>query len=1190
MYSRFQTAKARNRLLFLAMALSMALLSEPAWAANITLQGTFGTDDAAQQFNVTVDTAGTVDIRSYGYAGGTTATGAVVPRGGFDTILTLFNASGSFINENDDGSGVATDAITDLAADARITANLTAGTYILTLTQYDNFSIGDLAAGFVETGHPNFTADPNFAAGGACLGNVFRDISGTDGRCRTGNWAVSFGNVSSVTPIAAVPEPSALLFTALGLGALLLMRIYHHQRRTKLLVGSAVVAIASASSALAQNPDFSNTDDILHGNRTMLNITDLQVVNVSGNGLNFSQLLTSNSSVTKTVSFPASLPGDIYNPYRVKSFSGLMFNQPQAVSVTEVSATQTASNSYLVTTNIQNAGPWFSGVSDFSADFFTAGAMADFNNNGLDDFAFSLNDGSIRIATAADVNNPWAGSSGPFKLGPASTVDVLTDMTAGDFKGDGQHEIAGLAFTDVDGIKLVIYTVDPTTLAISPASSFVFGTPLGFKIQYASIARGRFNTTTHDQLAVTFSSAAGPSIVQIIDFMPNTLTPNGGPQLTASTVSIPGGYLQVKTGKFGLGAAASNPYDQVVFHMSSESDNGRFFEILSVNPTDLTLTAHSGITYNQFPCASGIQVGNFDHQQTSQHDLDSQIALMYCSADATTSTMNIYSVDPQTFDVQNPPNSGTPLPIGLASVAPTFVATDLQGRSMVLGDPTKITINSTKPTIILAAPPMHVDYITPVDGNAPVVLNVSAMPSGFNSSFALSQDSKTSGTTTSKLSWSAGVDTSISGAYQVGDPDDGTGSRFSAGFHFASDFTGSSDGSTVNYSGSSYQMKNAAKTGDIVFFNDSRQNIWVYPVIGQTTCPADCSAGQKPLTVQFSGPDEVETGQTPASDFGAFWYQPPWEWGNVLSYPATKGQLALIDPEITDQTTFSNSVSFKPTTNSTSIEANWSAGQTQATSSSLANTTSFDVTTSYVSSWGISKIAKGKFSGSLKLSGSLGFAKLQENTAEVDASNGVSILSTAVFPDTSNYGYNVTPYILGNPPPVGVGDSQDPPKADIQTIGPLKTAFTANPSDSLNGGAWWSRSYAYATAPDIALNHPSHWVLSKPALTDKLPSNCGNTGQGQSDVDCFEIAPYYDSSGNPGDPWTSNFLSMRRILHHQQRQPRRRAAAWLRKCGRQTRSCRASVQLQPGASSERQPGARAVLCDACGWEWEFTWR
>lgn len=98
--------------------------------------------------------------------------------------------------------------------------------------------------------------------------------------------------------------------------------------------------------------------------------------------------------------------------------------------------------------------------------------------------------------------------------------------------------------------------------------------------------------------------------------------------------------------------------------MSSTSVNGKFFEVLSANPIDLTLTAHSPVTYNQLPCAvpDGVQIGNFDHQQpdptksgSTEHDPNSQIAFLACSANAASATLNIYSVDPKTFDVQSTP-------------------------------------------------------------------------------------------------------------------------------------------------------------------------------------------------------------------------------------------------------------------------------------------------------------------------------------------------------------------------------------------------------------------------------------------------------------------------------------------------------------------------------------------------------
>ena len=77
----FKPESARNLFLFLAVTLAAAFLARPARAANLTLQGSFAKDDDVQLFNVAVGINSSIDIHSYGYAGGTTATGAIVPRG-----------------------------------------------------------------------------------------------------------------------------------------------------------------------------------------------------------------------------------------------------------------------------------------------------------------------------------------------------------------------------------------------------------------------------------------------------------------------------------------------------------------------------------------------------------------------------------------------------------------------------------------------------------------------------------------------------------------------------------------------------------------------------------------------------------------------------------------------------------------------------------------------------------------------------------------------------------------------------------------------------------------------------------------------------------------------------------------------------------------------------------------------------
>jgi hypothetical protein len=57
-------------------------------------------------------------------------------------------------------------------------------------------------------------------------------------------------------------------------------------------------------------------------------------------------------------------------------------------------------------------------------------------------------------------------------------------------------------------------------------------------ITYVSMARGRFNSAGHDQLAVTFNVNSGVPIVEVVDFALNTLNPVEGPQWTPAMENI----------------------------------------------------------------------------------------------------------------------------------------------------------------------------------------------------------------------------------------------------------------------------------------------------------------------------------------------------------------------------------------------------------------------------------------------------------------------------------------------------------------------------------------------------------------------------------------------------------------------------------------------------------------------------
>lgn len=887
------------------------------------------------------------------------------------------------------------------------------------------------------------------------------------------------------------------------------------KHRSLIYLSLAIAACASFSAqsqAQEKNPDFSNVNDILQGNRTLLQVMDLQATATLGNGANLTsyQFTTSNSSVTKTSTIPTGIAGSVYDS---KSFSGWMFNQPQAVTVT--AATESGSRK-LVTQDIPNRGPWLTTIASNQKSEVQAGAMADFNLDGYDDLVLSYTDGSIQIVTAGDVNNPNVGTHPPFNIGPEAKLDRLLDMTAGDFNGDGQPEIAALSFQN-GRLKLVIYTVDAKSLAITPASSLVLPTPdANGNTWYASIARGKFNTLAHDQLAIAFGWTSGPTRVEIIDFKPNTLSPVEQPALIVSTIARPVGYIEVKTGKF----AFPNPYDQIVFHNSSTANGGRFFEILSVDPTNLTLRANPPVTYNQFPCAAGIEVGNFDHQQPdprnpgkNQHNPNAQIAFMYCEAQATAYTLNIYSIatdpnNPNAFNIVNPPDSQTPVPIPVGNTS--LVASDIQGRSVMLGEPTKVVMQETaQPSVIAAMPPMHVDFIPEVDGQAPTLLNLSAVPDGFRTVYETNEIDTSQSSTTNTTSYSFGTQLALETGLEIGDVEGGLGLDVSSTTRAAQDSKTTFEKEYGQYRSSAFDASVKTGLADQVWYTESRFNVYVYPVIGQTACAKSDCKEKYPLTIQFSGPDKTESHRVDGNLIP--WYQPVWEPGNVFSYPATFEQLQKVAPNIQ---LLSNAQSSRTDTSTATERATWTVENTEGSTAGVDQNYSFDQEFSVNGAVGYGFVS-GRAGLSLNLSGSSGFSNLSKSVTSVGKSDGIGIEKPGTFLNPPSYNYVFTPYIFGEKKPNTVIDNE-PLDQDVTTFGLLRTAFTADPARDDVGG-WWK--HAYRSKPDVALNHPSRWRRTPPP-DGALPPNCLDSGSGSTD--CIDLQP-----SRPDNLWDSNFHVMR---------------------------------------------------------------
>lgn len=184
-----------NKMAAAFTAVAVAALSAPAAAADFSYTGNLSDPNQVLLFDFNVGSASQVTLRTYSYAGGTNAAGAVITRGGFDPILALFNSSGVLIDENDDGgSNVPTDPLTGNNYDTFLTALLAPGSYTVSVQAFSNFAVG-----------PNLS--DGFQGGGSFGG-------------RSSFFAFDILGVDTATQVGAVPEPGTWALMLVGFGAI----------------------------------------------------------------------------------------------------------------------------------------------------------------------------------------------------------------------------------------------------------------------------------------------------------------------------------------------------------------------------------------------------------------------------------------------------------------------------------------------------------------------------------------------------------------------------------------------------------------------------------------------------------------------------------------------------------------------------------------------------------------------------------------------------------------------------------------------------------------------------------------------------------------------------------------------------------------------------------------------------------
>jgi hypothetical protein len=1140
-------------LLFTFVASGFVFSPIAAQASNITLQGSFTHDDDVQLFDLTLAAAATVDIRSYGYAGGTTSTGTVAPSGGFDSILTLFEASGAFLTDNDDGAGVATDPTTGLAADARITASLIPGSYIVALTEFDNFSLGNLSDGFAEAGKPNFTANPSFATGGACPSNMFRDISGTAGRCRDGSWAVDFVNVASITPVAPVPEPGTAVLLGAGLIGLAFLRKKGRAGVLLVLLTGVFNAGAKAQST-GQDPDYTNVTDILNGKRTLLRVQDIVVgmynPTTPGPGILHSWIagtgvINSANGVSTTGQVQQSNIS-MTDDRIAQPFAGRVYQSDHDQVLTVV---PTSNAPYLLMTDGNNTTdlPTFPSVKSGSNYTTFSAVMADFNGDGYADLAINFGPGDetgdMVIFSGAAKDGTFSAHYGPvhgLDDPNGSQQETLLAMTAGDFYGDGRKEIAGLAYKRSGVFVLCIYAVDPATLAITKVSEITpdYSAEGAFSaVQFYSLTAGKLTgQTTNQQLVYAYATGTSKDTkIAVFDFSSsgNSLSMK---ELTifdaGSQPNALGDIIQVQAARFD----PNSSYDLIAFMFAWQNvtrpygSGTKYIRTLSFDPQSNSLSANPLTDFSNATWVSRMTIGNFDKKTTvngtTQPDFGLQISFATSgghSGDPAGLAILGTSADGKSY---TPDQENYTIPSNISSLGFLYFVTagDMQGRSYVLGEPTKITVqNLTQPTVIAAAPPMHIDWVKPLDGKPDEqiaqVLNLTAVPGSYYTQYqtAVTNNDQSSDTGTTSHGWS--VKESASLKTQFGKPKtDPVSASTDVGFAASQANQQIDANGTNNFSSHSFDVSVRTNFADQVWYTESYFNLWIYPVLGKTTCPAsqpaDCPPSEQvPLNLQFSAPDHLQPLDVESGDLLP-WYQPPWEYGNVLSYPANYTQLQLEIPVTLDK--LSQDTAFHTDGLVETVKADWAGGSGTNHMNSSTRT--------YTEEGSLTVTGKVNFpegsaelKGNVTAGGSQSFGNLHTSQDTLGASTGVGINKPGSFANPGLYSYTVVPYILGQKrPDQDANDIRKPP--DLSTYGTIRTVFTVDPT--VGAGPWWQETYGQR--PDVALNHPIRWLVTKQNLAAPVPRNCRPLGGDANTMNCAS-----ESANQPSDPWSSEFHWMR---------------------------------------------------------------
>jgi hypothetical protein len=873
------------------------------------------------------------------------------------------------------------------------------------------------------------------------------------------------------------------------------------------------LSFAAISPVNAADPDFSTVNDILQGRRTLLPEDDLIVTQTGVLEPTTTTILqTSGDAVGTRIPYTANS-----SSFSFVTASARMFNLPNDVVVT-VSDFETTLHDQVTgfNQNFANPGALLPALNVY--------AVADFTGNGYADIVFidaeAFPPALVPVA-AADINDETkglfiSGTGNPTTLPLGSTGPFA--LAAGDFYGDGHNEIA-VAYTSGNNIVVAVYKPNASTDSNGNVTSLTFelaGATSGIPFSAGSLAltAGAYGGLANAQPVLVYTRGSQTE-VQPITATPTQVTFNTAQRFTLAQNSSSGIFAQS-----GYLDFFSNS-EQVVLEV--EGNGTVILNVLTLDSgLNVKLASSSTVLLNFI--TNGIALGNFDQSITGSNPVNLEIAQLssnsiQCSSSTYIPKVQIYHVDPTNNFALSEGNSGQ---VGSncynsAQISYLGLATgDTQGRSLKLGALTKLTVSRYKqPQLILGAPPMHVDFVAPANSSTPVVLNLSAVPAGFFSTYQTKVTGQVQSSQQGATSYANAVTSSTSAGISFGDPLVGSITAkvgANAGF-MNKNFV---QKQYSQYSSVSFDASTNTGFDDQVWFAREYHYIYIFPIVGQVECPAEnptCSSNDKlPLAIMFSGPSQ----RTQWSLAGGVleWYQPVHEVGNIFSYPLDLAQLEADEGAI-DLLTSNNPISFSTDGSTHTATATWSGqNQSSVTSGSTSNIT-----------WGTSASITEKagiFGGivgsqNFSYNGSKSQSALNTQTTKLGEATGIGIVKPGTFPNPDLYQYPIFPYIFGDQPVEGAAQTIDL-GTTVQTHGILRSAFTVDPTSG--DGAWWQQAY---TLPDVAVAHPARWNIQLQTPTTQQP-NCIPVSSSSRNQDCASFRT------PQSDIWTSEFHWMKGLM------------------------------------------------------------